>query len=183
MYSLLKPKNIIPVHGEYHMRADHAKMVHHDLGFQPTNIALIGNGDILEIEGGEIHKSREKASGEHIFVDGNMRGDVGPEIQKDRKALMNGGLVSFLFEVDRDTKKLKHPPRIQSLGFLYAHEKEVATKIKKEAMDLVHQVLQKHDDPVEKRQEIEHEVSKKLPGKITQLTDREPRVLVSVVIH
>jgi len=183
MYALMKPKNIIPIHGEFHMRSDHQKMVQEDLGFKPENTALLDNGEVLEVFHDKIHRTREKVPGEQIFVDGNMVGDVGPEIQEDRNNLMNSGVISFVFYVDQRKRSLKSPPHVQSLGFAYPHEsRHLHSELRKEAMEIANQVLRHHGDPKEKEQLIVRDIEHKLSGKIVQMTEREPMVMVTVVV-
>ncbi len=184
MYALLKPTNIVPVHGEFHMRVDHARMVREDLGYESQNVAVISNGDILEILHGKIQKSREKAPGERIFVDGKMVGDIGNDVLEDRKAMMKSGVVSFTFAVDKAKRRVYKSPNIQSLGFTYPHERErLMETLKKESITLVNQVLSKYPDPRQKGGLIRRDIEKKLSGKIVKLTEREPRVLITLVVN
>ncbi len=183
MYSLLRPKNFVPVHGEYYMRAEHKKMIERDLRVSPERTALIGNGEVIEVFQGKIHKTREKNPGERIYVDGKMIGDVGNEVQKERKDLMMSGVISFSFHIDRSRKALKGEPVLESLGFLYPHEsKTLHALIQKQAGVIAHQILYRHGDPQMKEIHVRKELEDKIGEMIEKLTGRTPRMICSLIM-
>ncbi|MBI5415009.1 ribonuclease J [Candidatus Peregrinibacteria bacterium] len=183
IYSLLKPKNFVPVHGEFHMRADHVKMIRTDLNIPEENTALIGNGDVLEVFDGKIQKTREKVSGEEIYVDGNMVGDVGTEVQEERKGLMNGGVISFTFHADSVRKGLRTNPEVESLGFAYPHEsKHLHAMLKKIAIHVGTEILLKHGDPRVKGDLIRRDLLERLSAEVLKLSEREPKIIISLMV-
>jgi len=184
MYGLIKPKNIIPVHGEYHMRYDHAKMVQEDLGYAEENTALLNNGEVLEIAHGKIYKTHEQVPGDHIFVDGKMVGDVGVELQQERKMLMNGGVVTFTFAIDQVKKTLRRPVLLQSLGFMYPIEqKALEVKLTQEGGRILERLMSHIHDPQHKKEFFQKELCEKLMAFILELTGREPQVIIELLFE
>lgn len=184
MYSLLKPKHIVPVHGEYHMRVEHARMVKRDLGYTSENVHIIENGDILEMMKGKVRTSREKASGEHVFVDGKIVSTEAEEMIKERKAMMNDGMVSFVFRIDQKKKDIKSPPICQSAGFSYPQElSRFHALFSKEAVGIAKEVLKRYKNASQQEKFIRQDLQKKLAAKIVQLTDKEPEVLVTTLVE
>ncbi|MBI4994498.1 ribonuclease J [Candidatus Peregrinibacteria bacterium] len=123
MINLVKPKYLIPVHGELYMRQAHAA-IGRELGLPEKNTIVVENGDIMEIAGGEVHKMHEKANANYIMIDGKGIGDVGAQVIMDRQIMAENGMMVVLFTVDSKTKKLLKEPDIISRGFIYMKESQ-----------------------------------------------------------
>ena len=122
MYSLVRPKYSIPVHGEYkHLKAQ-AKIAA-DLGIPKENIIILRSGDVLEI-GSEEAKVVGKIPCQSIYVDGLGIGDVGNSVLRERQHLSESGVVVVAVAVDNYTGLLASEPLVTTRGVIYEKESE-----------------------------------------------------------
>ena len=122
IYSLVKPKYAIPVHGEYrHLKAN--AEVAKSLGIPKENVFIIQSGDVLEL----CDDSAEVVDKVHtgaILVDGLGVGDVGNIVLRDRQHLAEDGIIIVVLTLERRTNRLLAGPDIVSRGFVYVRESE-----------------------------------------------------------
>ena len=89
--SLVRPRCVMPVHGEYRMQAAHAKLAE-ESGVDPDNIVIAENGDVVELSADGIRIADRVHSGV-TFVDGLGVGDVRDVAIRDRQRLSEDGVV------------------------------------------------------------------------------------------
>ena len=122
IYSLVKPKYAIPVHGEYrHLKAN--AEVAKSLGIPKENVFIIQSGDVLEL----CDDSAEVVDKVHtgaILVDGLGVGDVGNIVLRDRQHLAEDGIMIVVLTLERGSNQLLAGPDIVSRGFVYVRESE-----------------------------------------------------------
>lgn len=123
MINLVKPRALVPIHGELFMRQAHAE-IGRELGMPERNTIILENGDIMEISKGEARKTNEKVSANYIMIDGKGIGDVGAQIIMDRQVMAENGVLVVLFTADVKTKKLVRDPEVISRGFIYMKESQ-----------------------------------------------------------
>ena len=122
IYSLVKPKYSIPVHGEYkHLKA-HAKLAT-DLGVAKENVFIISTGDVLELTQ-ENARVAGKAPAGAILVDGLGVGDVGNIVLRDRQHLAEDGIMIVVLALESSSGYLASGPDIVSRGFVYVRESD-----------------------------------------------------------
>jgi ribonuclease J len=114
---LVKPKFLIPVHGELRHLKQHATLAQ-EVGIPVENIATIENGQIVEFENEEMRLG-DRVPGGYVFVDGAGVGDVRPSVVREREALARDGVVIISLVVDSRTGKLREQPEILTRGFVY----------------------------------------------------------------
>lgn len=127
MINLVKPKYLVPIHGELFMRQAHGE-IGRELGMAEKNIVMLENGDVMEISQGEAHKSHAKVGANYVMIDGKGVGDVGAQIIMDRQILAENGMLIVLFTTDAKTKKLLRDPEVISRGFIYMKESQEIMK-------------------------------------------------------
>ena len=137
IYSLVKPKYSIPVHGEYrHMKAQ-AELAE-GLGIDKDHIFILKTGDVLEI-GEDSAKICDHVQTGAILVDGLGVGDVGNIVLRDRQHLAEDGIVIAVLTLERHTGQILAGPDIVSRGFVYVREAEElmeeARSVVEDAMD------------------------------------------------
>ena len=123
IYSLVKPKYSIPVHGEYrHLMAQ--KELAESLGMDKDDIFVIHSGDVLELndENAEII---DKVQTGAILVDGLGVGDVGNIVLRDRQNLAENGIIVVVLTLEKYSNRLLSGPDIVSRGFVYVRESEM----------------------------------------------------------
>ena len=122
MQTLVKPKNFIPVHGEYRHLKQHGELAI-KLGLDPKNVIIPELGDVIEVTRSGIKKNGSVVSGQ-IFVDGLGVGDVGNIVLRDRKHLSQDGILTVVVTLSKDNKTIVAGPDIISRGFVYVRESE-----------------------------------------------------------
>ena len=122
VYSLLKPKYAIPVHGEYrHLIAQ--KEVAMSLGYDKEDVIIAKSGDVIELSDekaaivGKVHTGA-------ILVDGLGVGDVGNIVSRDRQNLAENGIIIVVLTLEKYTGQLVAGPDIVTRGFVYVREAE-----------------------------------------------------------
>ena len=122
MYSLIKPKYSIPVHGEYrHLTAQ--KNVVEELGIPKENIFVLASGNILELDSQSAQVTGTVHTGA-ILVDGLGVGDVGNIVLRDRQHLAEDGIMIVVVTLERHSNVILAGPDIVSRGFVYVRESE-----------------------------------------------------------
>ena len=122
IYSLVKPKYFIPVHGEFRHLKSHADLIT-DLGHDGRNSFILHNGNILELDS-YSGKITGEIDVEPVLVDGLGAGDVGNIVLRDRKHLSEDGLMVVVMTLKHQTGQLVAGPDIVSRGFVYVRESE-----------------------------------------------------------
>ena len=122
IYSLVKPKYAIPVHGEYRHLIAQAKVAE-ELGIPKENIFLLSSGDVLELNDeaaavtGRVHTGA-------IMVDGLGVGDVGNIVLRDRQHLAEDGIIIVVLTLEGGSGQVLAGPDIVSRGFVYVRGAE-----------------------------------------------------------
>ncbi len=137
IYTLVKPKYAVPVHGEYkHLRAQ-AKIAE-NLGIEKDNIFILSSGDVLELSGDGAAVTGKVPVGS-ILVDGLGVGDVGNVVLRDRQHLAEDGILIVVMALDRVGNVIVSGPDIVSRGFVYVRESD---ELMEEARQVVDDALQ-----------------------------------------
>ena len=122
IYTLVRPKYAIPVHGEYkHLKAQ-AKIAQ-SLGIDKENIYILSSGDVLELTQEDAQIIGKVPVG-GILVDGLGVGDVGNVVLRDRQHLAEDGILIVVMSLDSYTGQLMAGPDIVSRGFVYVRESD-----------------------------------------------------------
>jgi ribonuclease J len=114
-YNILKPKNVLPVHGEYRHLIANAKLAQ-DTGV-PADRTIVGeNGTVIDLAGGEARVVGQLDLG-FVYVDGSTVGEITDADLKDRRILGEEGFISVIVVVDSVTGKIITGPEIHARGF------------------------------------------------------------------
>ena len=133
IYSLLRPKYAIPVHGEYrHLTAQ--KHVVEDLGIPKENIFILASGNVLEMDENSAQVTGSVQTGA-ILVDGLGVGDVGNIVLRDRQHLAEDGIMIVVMTLERHSNVVLAGPDIVSRGFVYVRESEDLMEHAKEVVE------------------------------------------------
>ena len=122
IYSLVKPKYAIPVHGEYRFLTAHKELAV-NMGVEKDNVFIRSSGDVLELNE-EKGVLTDKVKVGAVMVDGLGVGDVGNIVLRDRQQLSESGLIVVSLTFDSATGEVLAGPDISSRGFVYVKEAE-----------------------------------------------------------
>ncbi|NLZ38366.1 MAG: ribonuclease J [Firmicutes bacterium] len=123
MLNLLKPKYLIPIHGEYRHLIRHAQLAA-KVGIKEKNVFIAENGQILEFTARSGRVVGTVTSGQ-VLVDGLGVGDVGSIVLRDRKLLSQDGIIMVALAVNKNNGTIMAGPEIYSRGFIYVRESEI----------------------------------------------------------
>ena len=140
MLRLIKPKYLMPIHGDYRYLRKHEELAI-ACKMPKENIFPMMNGEILSIKNG-VCKRAGSFPCYDIYVDGNRIGDVGGAVIKDRKIMSNDGILVLVCNVDIKKKKLLGKVNQATRGFVLVNEnEELLTQIENKAEEVVKREL------------------------------------------
>jgi ribonuclease J len=114
-YNIVKPKNVMPVHGEWrHMRANAELAI--STGVKRSNTVVVDNGVVVDLAEGRAKVVGAVPVG-YVYVDGQSIGDITEASLKDRRILGEEGFISVIVVIDSQTGKIVAGPDIHARGF------------------------------------------------------------------
>lgn len=120
MINLLRPRYLIPVHGEFRQMTYCSKIAQ-NLDIPENNVFLVKPGSVMEFTDGKGRLAGTVPAG-RILVDGFGVGDVGEVVIRDRQILSEDGIVIIVLAINQDNGKLLAGPEIITRGFVYVRE-------------------------------------------------------------
>ncbi|MDO5393525.1 MAG: ribonuclease J [Mycoplasmatota bacterium] len=173
MIRLLKPKYLMPFHGDYRMLKKQAD-IGISCGIPKENTFILKNGDTLNLKNHIITRG-ESMPGADIYVDGNRIGEIGSAVIKDRKIMANDGILVVIINVDMKKRELLIKPNITTRGFILVNEnEELIHKIETKAENSIKLSLQ---DPHSTFANLKNDLTENLYPFIYNLTGRKPIIL------
>lgn len=119
MTEAVKPKFVIPVHGEYRMLYRHKEFVKNHLGYPEENVILIENGDVLELDG-ERATVTEKRDVGRTFIDESGFEEIDRETVRERRQMAFDGIVTPVVTLGEKSGALEAPPEVVARGLIGA---------------------------------------------------------------
>src|SRR5829696_1621347 len=114
-YNIVRPRNVLPVHGEIrHMQANAA--LARQTGLSAENVVVAEDGVVVDLVDGRVSIAGKVECG-YVFVDGSSIGDVSESSMKDRRILASEGFISVIVVVDSVSGKVSGGPEIHARGF------------------------------------------------------------------
>lgn len=121
MIEAVRPKYLIPIHGEPRHRHLHAQLAI-ETGMKRDDVFVLQNGSQWRSDGRQAWQGETIEMGE-VFVDGRLVGEIGEIVLHDRRRLSQDGFVVTLIPVD-ERNRLAGEPQFISRGFVYLKESE-----------------------------------------------------------
>ena len=115
MTEAVRPKFVVPIHGEYRMLFRHKEFVKNHLGYAEENIILIENGDVLELDGERASVTGKREIG-RTFIDDSGFEEIDGETVRERRQLAYEGTVTLIVTIDSETGILHGEPKIVTRG-------------------------------------------------------------------
>lgn len=173
IYTLVKPKYAIPVHGEYrHLKAQAG--IARELGIPKENIIMMAAGKVLSINKNGARITDEVQTGA-VFVDGLGVGDVGNVVIRDRQQLAEDGILMAVMTLERGTNMVVSGPDIVTRGFIYVKESD-------EVMDEMREVLNNAMDKIHEKNimdwgKMRNIIKDALSGYVWKKMKRRPMIM------
>jgi ribonuclease J len=173
----VRPRYLVPVHGEYRMLAQHARLAL-AAGLPADSILVAEDGDVLSLSGKGARREARVAAG-RVLLDRGGASEVEDLVVRDRRHLSSEGIVVPIVVVDRQTGHLESPPEIVTRGIVDADE---AASLAEEAGRLLAGAMDAR--PVEERLDAEltrERVRDELRRFYKRRTQRRPMVIPVVM--
>src|SRR5215216_350822 len=117
MTEAVRPKFVVPIHGEYRMLFRHKEFIKNHLNYDEENIILIENGDVLELDENSARVVRKNDIG-RTFIDDSGFEEIDSETVRERKQLAYEGTVTVVVTVDEETGEMEGEPEVVARGVL-----------------------------------------------------------------
>ncbi len=175
MIKYIKPKYLIPVHGEYYFRSV-LKDAAISLGIPASNTYLLNDGEIIELHKGRCFVSKDTVPSSLVMVDNqsNTLSTIAAHVVSERQSMAQNGVIiirAFLRKKNLHLEKVQ----IQSHGFMYMNEGDKLIKILiKETEKLLKNKLNPKTNP--KPQDIEKGLKKHLEKIMLYKIQRKPLI-------
>jgi len=137
MIEIMKPRFLIPIHGQYSMLVAHSDIAR-ESGMQEKNVIVAENGQIVNLSQNGIFVEKKEVPSNYVMVDGLGIGDVGEIVLRDRQMLAEDGMFVIVMVVDKQTGKVRGSPDIISRGFVYLREsKDLLRETRNKVIEIV----------------------------------------------
>ena len=175
--SLLKPKFLVPVHGEFRHLRHHANTAI-GMGIPKENIFVLENGDRLEFHNGEARKLDPVSAG-MFLVDAGSVADTSEAIMRERQQLSEEGMFIVVARINAQSGELLGPPDVISRGFM---DQQAQNGLADESIDVVTKTLQRTASRrVTDWGELKNAIRRDLSGFLSQKTRKRPIILPLIV--
>jgi ribonuclease J len=174
--ALLRPRNVMPIHGEFRMLAAHAQLAR-EAGVPDERIVLAENGSVVELDAGGARIVDQVEAGV-TFVDGLGVGDVHDVALRDRRKLAEDGVLIVVTTLaSANGGGMTAPPELIARGFGEGAD-ALLEELREEARDVLERLLDDKVDEVKLLQEHLHDA---LGGIVYDRTGRRPMILPVIV--
>ena len=175
--ALLKPKFLVPVHGEFRMLTHHANTAV-GMGIPRDNIFILENGNTLEFKNGEARRAENVSAG-MFLVDAGAIADGSSSVMRERQQLSEDGMFIVVARISAQNGQLLGPPDVISRGFVGA---QGANGLTEQSIDTVQRALERTASrQVTDRGELKNAIRKDLSGFLSDKTGKRPIILPLIV--
>lgn len=174
LFSLLKPKHFMPIHGEYHMLHQHAKTaVEH--GIPEENCHILANGEVLAFSKNSVRRAG-KIPCDGIYVKGRSINDISNAVLRQRKHISENGILTVVVTINKRKKEIIGNPIVISRGFIYMKDnEEITTRIKNLSKDICASYIKEAKQF--KADKLESNIQESITNLVFELTERSPQVI------
>ncbi|WP_137121493.1 ribonuclease J [Segeticoccus rhizosphaerae] len=114
-YNIVRPRNVMPIHGEWRMLVANAELAK-KTGVPHSRVVLAENGIVVDLVDGRAQITGAVPAG-FVYVDGSSVGGTTETLLKDRRILRDEGFITIIVVRDADTGKIAAGPEITARGF------------------------------------------------------------------
>lgn len=173
MLSFMQPKYFMPVHGEYLMLKEHARIAT-ELGIPKENCFVLDTGDVLSINEKRAKVIKRAVPASEVYLDASLS-DVNSNILKERKKMADEGLLSITFTLTK-SRRLIGMPVVRSSGFAdFTSLQHLENSIRQKSNDIFIALLKTHKNI--HTQSFEKQLINQLGQFIYQKIERRPLIV------
>jgi ribonuclease J len=175
--SLLKPRYLIPVHGEFRHLSHHAN-TGISLGIARENIFVLENGERMEFKRGGARKIEAVAAG-MFLVDGGGLAESSDGVMRERQQLSEDGMFIVVARINAQSGQLLGPPDVVSRGFV---DPQGANGLVDDSIKVVSQTLERTaKGRITDLGELKNAIRKDLSAFLSERTRKRPIILPLIV--
>ena len=171
LLSLVRPKAVMPIHGEYRMQAAHARLAQ-DAGVPAANIVIAENGDVIELTKKGVRLAGKIEAGV-TFVDGLGVGDISDVALRDRRHMSEDGVLIVVATLSDGSASA---PELIARGF--GDSDELLAELRQEAHEIIRDLLA---DDIREIKLLQEHLHDGLGQVVYDRTRRRPMILPVVV--
>ncbi|HZQ17043.1 MAG TPA: ribonuclease J [Gaiellaceae bacterium] len=171
LIGLLRPKAVMPIHGEYRMQAAHARLAQ-EAGIPASSIVIAENGDVVELSGEGVRVVDRVEAGV-TFVDGLGVGDISDVALRDRRHMSEDGVLIVVTTLSDGAVS---SPELIARGF--AEDDELLAEMRQEAREIVRELL---DEDIREIKLLQEHIHDGIGQLVYDRTRRRPMILPVVV--
>nr|WP_243886717.1 ribonuclease J [Dermatophilus congolensis] len=175
LYNILRPKNAMPVHGEWRHLLANGRLAA-ATGLPEDRVVLAGDGIIVDLVDGKANVTG-KVDCNYVYVDGSSVGATDEALLKDRQILRDEGFISAIVVIDSATGKVSTGPEVVTRGF--AEGNDVFNKIVPEICEAVESAWDRGTNDAHQLQQV---VRRTIGGFVGGKLRRRPMIVPVVVI-
>jgi ribonuclease J len=175
LISLVRPKAVMPVHGEFRMLSAHARLAR-EAGVPADSIVLAENGSVVELRAGGPPRIVDQVEAGVTFVDGLGVGDVRDVALRDRRRLSEDGVLIIVATVADSNGAVSGPPELIARGF--AETGALVDEMRGEAERVLDECVDHDITEIKLLQEHLHDAIGQL---VYDRTGRRPMILPVIV--
>ena len=176
-HQLLRPKNFVPVHGEYRHMVHHADLAI-SMGLKDKHVVICEDGDQIEVTADGIRRSGQIPAGFH-YIDGSA-GDLDERPLEERRMLAEFGVLLISAGVDKAGGVISQPVRVTARGWFDGEsDRQLIAEVTNEVREALQSALAEGD-----RDEVSiNKVAQRTAGRLLgQRFRRQPVVLAAIVV-
>jgi ribonuclease J len=176
-YNILKPKNVMPVHGEIRHLIANAELAI-ETGIDPEGVLVCEDGAVVDLVDG---KARVVGAipNEYVYVDGRSVGEVTEDDLKDRRILGEEGFISIVTVIDRDTKRVVTGPDVHARGV--AEDDSVFDDITPKITAALEDALHMAPEKIHTTHQLQQIVRRTIGSWVARRLRRKPMIIPVVV--
>jgi len=175
LLSLVRPRAVMPVHGEYRMLAAHGQLAR-DAGVPADAIVIAENGSVVELERGRTPRVVDRVESGVTFVDGLGVGDVQDVALRDRRRLSEDGVLIVVTTLASSNGGTTAPPELIARGM--GDSDELVDELRNEAQNVLQELASDGITEIKLIQEHLHDAIGQL---VYDRTRRRPMILPVVI--
>jgi ribonuclease J len=171
LISLVRPKAVMPIHGEYRMQAAHARLAQ-EAGVPASAIVIAENGSVVELSREGVRLAGKVEAGVTL-VDGLGVGDISDVAIRDRRTMSEDGVLVVIATLANGHVSA---PELIARGF--AESDELLAEMRDEAHDIVRELL---EDDIREIKLLQEHIHDGIGQLVYDRTRRRPMILPVVV--
>ena len=176
--SLLKPRYLVPVHGEFRMLKHHAATAM-TMGIPEENIFILDNGSPLQFRSGRAERLEKVSAGMFLVDGGGVADTTDSAVMRERQQLSEEGMFIVVARINAENGELLAPPDVMSRGFV---NPATSNGLVEESIGVVTKTLER----TAKRHitdwgALKNEIRRDLSGFLSQRTRKRPIIVPLIV--